>query len=191
VQAWRGEPAGDEVRLDHEALASALRRRRSVRRYGTQPLPARELEELLAWSEAPVPADVPRVVHQRATVVNVAGLAPGTYDVPLSLRREHDADQLRRRAELAVGQDTAGHASVNVFQVADLDEVLARHGDRGYRWAQLEAGIRAGRLQVGAAMRGWGAVASTFFDDEVSDLLETREAPMLMVSLGSRATRSG
>ena len=36
-------------------------------------------------------------------------------------------------------------------------------------------------------MRGWGAVASTFFDDEVSELLETHEAPMLMVSLGPAA----
>ncbi len=70
--------------------------------------------------------------------------------------------------------------------MADVEGVIERLGDRGYRWAQLEAGIRAGRLQVGAFMHGWGATASTFFDEEVSRLLETSEAPMLMVSVGRR-----
>ncbi len=36
-------------------------------------------------------------------------------------------------------------------------------------------------------MRGWGAVASTFFDDQISALVGTDESPMLMVSLGPRA----
>ena len=87
-------------------------------------------------------------------------------------------------------QDHARAAAANVFQLADLDAVDARLGDRGYRWAQLEAGIRAGRLQLGAVARGWGAVASTFLDEEVSQLLDTHESPMLMVSLGPRATSS-
>jgi hypothetical protein len=83
-------------------------------------------------------------------------------------------------------QDHARRAAANVFQMSDLEAVIARLGDRGYRCAQLESGIRAGRLQVGALMRGWGAVASTFFDHEVSRVLETHEAPMLMVAIGPR-----
>jgi hypothetical protein len=75
---------------------------------------------------------------------------------------------------------------VNVFQLGDLEAIVERLGDRGYRWAQLEAGIRAGRLQIGAFMRGLGAAASTFFDDEVSRLLYTHEAPLLMVAIGPR-----
>jgi len=39
-------------------------------------------------------------------------------------------------------------------------------------------------LQIGAFMRGWGAAASTFYDDEISRVLETRDAPMLMVAVG-------
>jgi hypothetical protein len=83
-------------------------------------------------------------------------------------------------------QPFAGEAAVDVFELADVDAVVARLGDRGYRWAQLEAGIRAGRLQIGAFMRGWGAAASTFYDAEVSRLLETDEAPLLMVAVGPR-----
>jgi SagB-type dehydrogenase family enzyme len=187
VRAWRSEPDGDEPKLPRDELVRAIRRRRSVRQFSDEPLPREELAELLAWSEAPVPADVSGVVRQVATAAAVDGLAPGTYDASLRLLGQHDQGELRERAGLAaMDQDHARHAAVNVFQLADLEGVVARHGDRGYRWAQLEAGIRAGRLQVGAFMRGWGAVASTFFDDEVSRMLETGDAPMLMVAIGPR-----
>ena len=83
-------------------------------------------------------------------------------------------------------QEHPRDAAVNVFQLGDLDAIVERLGDRGYRWAQLEAGIRAGRLQIGAFMRGWGAAASTFYDDEVSRLLDTHESPLLMVAIGPR-----
>jgi nitroreductase len=189
VRAWRGASAGQEPepKLERAELARAIRRRRSIRVYDGGPLPRDGLAEALAWADAPIPADVPRVVRQVAAVAAVEGMAPGTYDARLEPLRLWDERELRRRAGLAaMDQDHSRDAAVNVFQLADLDGVAARHGDRGYRWAQLEAGIRAGRLQLGASMRGWGAVASTFFDDEVSRLLETHEAPMLMVALGRR-----
>jgi SagB-type dehydrogenase family enzyme len=187
VRAWRSDPEGEDPRFPRDELVQALRRRRSVRWYGDEPLPREELADLLAWSEAPVPADVPRVVRQLVTVAAVDGLAPGAYDARLQLLREHDEAELRERAGMAaMDQDHSRRAAANVFQLANLEEVVARLGERGYRWAQLEAGIRAGRLQVGAFMRGWGAVASTFFDEEVSRLLETDDAPMLMVAIGPR-----
>jgi SagB-type dehydrogenase family enzyme len=186
VRAWRSEPGGAEPKLARDELAKAIRRRRSIRRYGKAPLPRDELAGLLGWSEAPIPADAPRVVRQAATVAAVEGLGPGTYDARLELVRDRDALELREAAWEAAGSEHSRRAAVNVFQLADLDAVVARLGDRGYRWAQLEAGIRAGRLQVGAFLRDWGAAASTFLDDEVSRLLETHEAPMLMVALGTR-----
>jgi hypothetical protein len=83
-------------------------------------------------------------------------------------------------------QEHPRDAAVNVFQVGDIDAIVEHLGPRGYRWAQFEAGIRAGRLQVGAFMPSLGAAASTFFDDEVSKLLGTRDAPLLMVAIGPR-----
>jgi hypothetical protein len=94
---------------------------------------------------------------------------------------------LRERAFfVAMEQEHPRRAALNVFQTADVEVVVRDLGDRGYRWAQLEAGIRAGRVQIGAFMRGWAAAASTFYDDEVSRLLLTHEAPMLMVAVGPR-----
>jgi nitroreductase len=187
VRAWRAEIDGDEPGLDRQALGEAIRRRRSVRTYAPAPLPLDELRELLRWSEAPIPADAPRVVRQVVTVAAVEGLEPGIYDAELGLLAARDEADLRAGVGFAaMEQEHPRDAAVNVFQLGDLDAIVARLGERGYRWAQLEAGIRAGRLQVGAFMRGWGAAASTFFDDEVSKLLGTDDAPLLMVAIGPR-----
>lgn len=187
VDEWRVPQTGDEPVLDREQLVRAMRRRRSVRTYADRSLPRDELAGLLRWSEAPIPADAPPVVRQLVTVAAVEGLEPGVYDAELNLLAPRDEPQLREAAGFAaMEQDHPRDAAVNVFQLGDLDSIVTRLGDRGYRWAQLEAGIRAGRLQIGAFMRGWGAAASTFYDDEISRLLSTDESPLLMVAIGPR-----
>src|SRR5262245_25659478 len=95
ARAWRTEPAGEAATLDREALAGAMRRRRSVRRYADRPLPSDELAELLRWSEAPIPADAPSVVRQLVTVAAVDGLEPGIYDTQLNLLAPRDEQELR------------------------------------------------------------------------------------------------
>ena len=187
VRAWRVEADGEEPSLDGEQLLEAIRRRSSVRRYSRRPLPRGELTQLLAWSEAPIPADAPRVVRQLVTVAAVEGLEPGVYDAQLNLLQAREEGELREAIGFAaMEQDHPRDGAVNVFQLADVEAVVERLGDRGYRWAQLEAGIRAGRVQIGAFARGWGAAASTFFDDEVSRELGTTDSPMLMVAVGPR-----
>ena len=187
VSAWAAATEGEEAALDRDALVDAMRRRRSVRTYAQRPLPRDELIGLLRWSEAPIPADAPSVVRQLVTVASVDGLEPGVYDAELNLITPRDEHELREAAGFAaMEQEHPRDAAVNVFQLGDLDAIVEQLGDRGYRWAQLEAGIRAGRLQIGAFMRGWGAAASTFYDDEVSRLLGTHESPLLMVAIGSR-----
>lgn len=187
VAEWRTLQPVEEPRLDREQLANAMRRRRSVRAYASTPLPRDELAELLRWSEGPIPADTPPVVRQLVAVAAVGGLEPGIYDTELNLLASRDERELREAAGFAaMEQEHPRDAAVNVFQLGDLDAIVERLGDRGYRWAQLEAGIRAGRLQIGAFIRGWGAAASTFYDDEVSRLLGTHEAPLLMVAIGPR-----
>jgi hypothetical protein len=56
-----------------------------------------------------------------------------------------------------------------------------------YRAAQLEAGIRVGRVYLGAFARGLGATASTFYDDDVTSFApEERLSPMLCAAVGRR-----
>jgi SagB-type dehydrogenase family enzyme len=187
VRAWRSAPAGDEPHLDGDQLRQAIRRRTSIRSYSRDALPLGELASLLEWAEAPIPADAPRVVRQVVAVAAVDGLEPGVYDAQLNLLHAREEAELRNAVGFAaMEQEHPRDAAVNVFQVADVEAVVERLGDRGYRWAQLEAGIRAGRVQIGAFARGWGAAASTFFDDEVSRELGTTDSPMLMVAVGPR-----
>jgi SagB-type dehydrogenase family enzyme len=187
VRAWRVEPPGEEPKVDRDALVRAIRRRGSIRAYAPTPLPRDELADLLRWAEAPIPADAPSVVRQVVTVAAVEGIEPGIYDAQLRLIAPRDERELREAVGFAaMEQEHPRDAGVNVFQLGDLDALVARLGGRGYRWALLEAGIRAGRLQIGAVMHGWGAAASTFYDEEVSRLLSTHESPLLMVAVGRR-----
>ena len=145
VRSWRASEGGAEPVLPDEAIVAAIRARRSVRRFGSDPLPRDEVADLLAWSEGPIPADAPSVVTQLVTVAAVEGLEPGVYDAELNLLDARDEGELRAASGLrgdGAGPSRAGR--VRVWQMADLEQVVADLGDRGYRWAQLEAGIRAG-----------------------------------------------
>jgi SagB-type dehydrogenase family enzyme len=107
---------------------------------------------------------------QYLIVNNVAGLDPGTYVLhpgrlglePLSIGDMRDV-----AARLACGQGYAGDAHVNVYYLTDLEAILERYGNRGYRLAQLEAAVFAGKLHLAAHALGLGAVGSTAVDDEV------------------------
>jgi SagB-type dehydrogenase family enzyme len=119
-------------------------------------------------------------LHDGYLIVNaVEGLAPGTY-----LHRAHEGfvellregDFRAQAAHLAFDQEYAGDAHVNSYYLADLDPALQHYGNRGYRLAQLEAALYAGRLHLAALARGVGAVGLTSFDDEVIDFFSPRAA---------------
>jgi hypothetical protein len=81
-----------------------------------------------------------------------------------------------------------GDAAVNVYLAADVDAVVARAGNRGYRLAQLLGGIGLGRLYLATyAHRTLGGRGFTFYDDLVSDHLGPRAAeqtPMTLFAFG-------
>ena len=71
--------------------------------------------------------------------------------------------------------------------MADLGKILDRHGNRGYRAAQMEAGIWGGRIYLCAHALGLGASGMTFYDDDVSEFFSPHAAGkslMFLVALG-------
>jgi hypothetical protein len=68
-------------------------------------------------------------------------------------------------------------------------------GSRGYRAAQLEAGIVTGRIYLGAHAYRFGATGLTFYDDAITEFFSpdaARKSCMLVVALGeSERFRSG
>ena len=75
--------------------------------------------------------------------------------------------------------------------MADLGPILERFGNRGYRAAQLEAGIVGGKLYLASHSLGLGASGLTFYDDEVTEFFSPHAAGkgvMFVVPIGVTAT---
>lgn len=107
--------------------------------------------------------DVPHwvVVH------GVDGVAPGVYrwpDLDTPLRSGDLRDELLR---ICLGQYLGADAAYVVISAVRPDDV----DDRGYRAAQLAAGLVEGRLHLAAYALGASATGMTFLDSEVPALL--------------------
>jgi hypothetical protein len=88
---------------------------------------------------------------------------------------------------LVLDEQRGADAAVLVLLMADLTAVLGRLGNRGYRVAQLEAGVVAGKLYLAATEAGLGVTGLTFYDDEVDRALRGSVpglTPMLAVAVG-------
>ena len=74
----------------------------------------------------------------------------------------------------------------------NLNPILERFGNRGYRLAQLDASITAGKIYLAAYAQRLGASGLTFYDDQVSGFFSPHAAGksvMFLVALGKRARR--
>jgi SagB-type dehydrogenase family enzyme len=140
-------------------------------------------------SAAPSLNDIYLIIHA------VDDLPSGAYyfrrqECVLELLKEGN---FRREAGyLGLGQEIPADASVNIYFLTDLGRALARFGNRGYRAAQLEAGIIGGKLYLAAYAQRLGASGLTFFDDDVTEFFSPHAAGksvMFLVALGKSAQR--
>src|SRR5262249_20477512 len=78
------------------------------------------------------------------------------------------AGELRREsAYLCLEQPLGGDAAAVLYFLAPLDALLAAYGNRGYRLANLEAGLIGGRAYLTAYAQRFGATGLTFYDRDV------------------------
>jgi len=172
-------------------LGKAIVERGSTRRFAREPISKEQLSELLAASSTPMAADFGFGLSEPYLIVNaVNGVTPGAYHYP---RQSEELELLKEgdfRAEaghLCFEQALGADASAVVFFLADLELVLGRLGNRGYRAAQLEAGVMGGNVYIAAHSLGLGATGMTFFDDAVTDFFSPHAAGkslMFLVGLG-------
>ena len=110
----------------------------------------------------------------------------------LELLREGDFRNVAGR--LGLFQELPADAAANIYCLTDLDRVLKTWGNRGYRAAQLEGGIRGGRLYLAAYAQRFGATGLTFLDEEVVGFFSPHaegKSVMFLVAVGHSASRSG
>ncbi len=160
--AW---PVGDEVPAPvtaAETLDTVISKRGSQRRMDrTKTLP----REALTWPMAAAMRgiDVPHWV----AVHGVDGAEPGIYRWP-DLAEPLTTGDLRTELErVSLGQSLSAEAAYVVIAAVPGDGL----DDRGYRTAQLAAGLVEGRLHLAAYAVGASATGMTFLDSEIPALL--------------------
>lgn len=184
--------------LPAAGIEQVILRRGSTRRFSHEAITLAQLSNALHYATRGVATDVEpggsHALNQLYLIVNnVEGAAPGTY----VFDRGRECLQLLREGEfrkeagyLGLGQEIPADASVNVYFLTPLDAILARYGNRGYRLAQMDASVTAGRLYLAAYAQGFGASGLTFFDDDVTAFFSPHAAGksvMFLIALGRRS----
>jgi hypothetical protein len=175
-----GGPWPVSAPLDGEPPASAdlddvILRRGSTRLMDPAATVAREVFDF-SLAASLRGAGVPHFVAVHA----VEGLEPGLYrwpDLARPLRREPLREELLR---VCWDQDLGRDAGFVVMAAVDA----GRLDDRGYREAQLGAGLVEGRLHLAAYALGIGASGMTFLDSEIAGLLGEPLAGLLFTCVG-------
>ncbi len=191
VEAWRkstlviptSAPMGEladlqllpDSSLPSDTIEQVIQRRGSSRRFARQSITFTQLSTLLERATHGIPADFlspfgNQLNDMYLIVHSVEALRPGAYFFHREKKQLEllKAGDFRERAGyLGLEQELPADASVDIFFLADLNKIIAAFGNRGYRAAQLEAGILGGKLYLGAYAQKLGATGLTFYDDDV------------------------
>ncbi len=188
--------------LVHEQspLGKTIIRRGSTREFRRETIPFTYLSAILACSTGGIPADFLGSAGQ--TLIDIYLIAnavdkiqPGAYyydqeEKALELLKAGDFREIS--GYLCLEQPLGADGSVAMFLISNLTDLLETYGNRGYRAAQLEAGIIAGKMYLCAYALGIGATGITFYDDAVTDFFSPHAAAkssMLSVIIGFPAYR--
>jgi SagB-type dehydrogenase family enzyme len=194
---WHPLETGALSAADDEPVEAVIRRRGSSRKYQRSAIPFEMLSVCLRAASAPAPFDCldsPLSINHTYLIVNaVEGLSPGAYVFHpdrKGLERLRSGDFRMHAGRLALGQALAADASAAIFFTTDLDRVLEAFGNRGYRAAQLEASLAAGRIYLAAYAQHIGATGLTFVDDPVTDFFSPHaqgKSVMFLITVGNPA----
>jgi SagB-type dehydrogenase family enzyme len=218
ARAWRSNatpsslpaPAGqlvsleplDDMQCPVDPLDQVILRRGSTRRFARRPISLAQLSTLLERSARGVPADFLQppgtMLNALFLIVNdVEGLQPGAYLLhrdAWALESLREGDFREQAGYMGLEQALPADASVALYFLADLNTVLQRYGNRGYRAVQFEAGAVGGRLYLAAYAQSLGATGLTFYDDEVTAFFSPHaqgQSAIFHMAFGRPAKRSG
>jgi SagB-type dehydrogenase family enzyme len=203
--AWRDAtpPAGGElVALPPprdragRGLGETIQRRGSTREFGHAPLTAEELATTLWAATRSFDGDAPGGLVDLYLIVNaVEGVASGAYfyrSATHALETLATGEFRNRSAYLCLEQPLAGDAAAVIYFLARLDLITRAFGDRGYRLANLQAGLAGGRAYLAAYAQGFGASGLTFYDGHVVEFFSPHAAgkdAIFVTALGRSGVR--
>jgi len=178
-------------------VESVIIKRGSTREFSQQSISFHQLSAIIYYSTRGVPSDFLKqdecsLVDLYLIVNAVDGLNSGSY----YYNREQNSLQLIKEGNfrtiaghLGLDQSLPANGSVCAFFLSDLNEVLDKFGNRGYRAAQLEASTIGGRFYLASYAQKLGASGLTFYDDDVTDFFSPHaknKSVMFLVIIGKR-----
>lgn len=211
VRDWRGSTIGSaspvregeesklsapaDEDLPKQAIEDVIQRRASTRRFARKSITFADLSLIIDRAARGIRADFLKdrrdYINDIYAIVNgVEGLPRGAY---FYRNQAHSLELLKRgdfreeAAYLTLEQDLGGDASATFFFMTDLRRLVESYGNRGYRAAQMEAGIIGGKMYLAAYALKRGATGLTFYDDDVTEFFSPHAAGkscMLVVSVG-------
>ena len=194
-------------------VEDAIITRRSIRDFKDEALTLEDLSTILylsfgvtAWEEgvygyrrfplrAFPSAGALQPVEVYVLSFKVVGLDPGLYHYnPL----KHELEVLKKGnfsreiIDIALGQEYAGSAPVTLILTIYWARTRWKYGDRGFRYALLDAGFAGENVYLACKALGLGTVAiGAFYDDELCKFLNIDckdEIPVLIFPIGKPLT---
>ncbi|CAB49813.1 SagB/ThcOx family dehydrogenase [Pyrococcus abyssi] len=178
------------------SLEEAIFKRRSIRKYLSEPISLEELSQILwaaagvnSWGKRNYPSAGARYpLEVYAVVGNVEGIKPGIYyynwrEHSLVLVREGDIRKELYRACLE--QECVLNAPVSIVIVAHYERTTSKYGERGIRYVHLDCGHMGQNIYLQATALNLGTVAvGAFRDDEVRKVLGVDGDPLYVFPIG-------
>src|SRR5262249_8809216 len=174
-------------------LSKVILLRGSSRRFSRKSISFLQLCNILHSCTKGVPLDFTKygkdsLIDIYLIANDVVGLPRGGYFYNNNLST---LDQLNKNVSrdvsgyLCLWQSLFSDASVVFFLMTSLEQVLKEFGNRGYRGAQFEAGMIAGKIYLSSYAQEIGASGSTFFDDAVTQFFSPHaQGKSTMIAVG-------
>jgi len=186
-----------ENEMPQDSLESVIIRRGSTRQFSLESISLQQFSTIIYYSTRGIPTDFLKpygnsLIDLFIIINSVTDLGSGSY----FYHREKNVLELLREGKfrhvagkLGLDQALPADGSASLFLMSDLNKVLKRFGNRGYRAAQLEASIIGGRLYLGSYVHRLGATGLTFYDDQVTEFFSPHakgKSVMFMVVIGKK-----
>ncbi len=187
-------PLRDTEKDPSPPLDEVILLRGSTRKFVREPISFDRLSTIIRASATNISLDF---LPDNETLIDfyfiandVQGLPAGSYFYNAVKNSVEQLKLHRNRSMsgyLCLGQSLFSDASVVFFLMTNLTSALKYLGNRGYRAAQFEAGVRAGKIYLSSYSVGIGASGSTFFDDAVTEFFSPHakeKSPMIALGVG-------
>jgi len=181
------------------SVETALSQRRSIRAYSRDKLTIEEVSQLL-WSAQGITAPwggrtAPSAgalypLELYLVVGDVEGIDKGVYRYRSGkheLEKVTDGDIRAELADAALGQECVRDAAIDIVFTAVYERTTRKYGERGIRYAHMEAGHAAQNVYLQAVSLDIGTVVIGAFNDlEVAKIVNVSEQgnPLYIMPVG-------